>query len=107
MAGSAQTHYGTQSITKHFDEYGLREWERLVATPVDEVSLFIHNHYLKQYVPAGRRILDIGAGAGRFTQALAACRLAGTLRWKKSVRKRAGGTNYCAWNWKPVLKVNR
>jgi len=43
----------------------------LVATPVDEVSLFIHSHYLKQYVPAGERVLEIGAGAGRFTQALA------------------------------------
>ena len=63
MAGPDRSHYDAQSIAKHFDDYGLREWERLVATPVDEVNLFIRNHYLKKYIPAGARVLEIGAGA--------------------------------------------
>lgn len=63
--------YNPQSISRHFDEYGEREWQRLVARPVDEISLYIHNHYLRQAVRPGNRVLEIGAGAGRFTQTLA------------------------------------
>ena len=63
--------YNAQGIAAHFDDYGIREWNRLVETPVDEVSLYIHTHYLKECVPAGSRVLEIGAGAGRFTQVLA------------------------------------
>jgi SAM-dependent methyltransferase len=63
--------YSTQGIADYFDEYGVREWNRLVKTPVDEVSLYIHTHYLREYVPARSRVLEIGAGAGRFTQVLA------------------------------------
>ncbi len=63
--------YNPEAIASHFDEYGMREWDRLVETPVDEVSLYIHTHYLEAYVPAAGRVLEIGAGAGRFTQVLA------------------------------------
>lgn len=63
--------YDPDSLIQHFDEYGIREWERLVASPVDEISLHIHTLYLRQYIPAGSRVLEIGAGAGRFTQVLA------------------------------------
>ena len=65
------SNYRPEWVAGYFDEFGIGEWERLVATPVDEVSLYIHTHYLKQYVPAGARVLEIGAGAGRFTQFLA------------------------------------
>lgn len=63
--------YDAQAIATHFDEYGQKEWDRLVKTPVDEVSLHIHTHYLTEYVPLGAITLEIGAGAGRFTQVLA------------------------------------
>jgi len=63
--------YSAEAIARHFDEFGLREWQRLVETPVDEVSLYIHTHYLREYVPEGTRVLEIGAGAGRFTYVLA------------------------------------
>lgn len=55
----------------YFDNYGRREWQRLVDSPVNEVSLFVHTHYLEKYVSQGVRVLEIGAGAGRFTQILA------------------------------------
>jgi 2-polyprenyl-3-methyl-5-hydroxy-6-metoxy-1,4-benzoquinol methylase len=64
--------YQPESIAQHFDQYGEREWERLVSTPVDEISLYLHTQMLQQYVPAGSRVLEVGAGAGRFTQVLAA-----------------------------------
>ncbi len=55
----------------YFNASGVEEWERLIATPLDEVSLYIHTHYLNEHVVAGVRVLEIGAGAGRFTQVLA------------------------------------
>ena len=58
-------------VAQHFDEFGLQEWDRLTKTPMDEVSLFIHTHYLKKYISKGDRVLEVGAGAGRFTQILA------------------------------------
>jgi SAM-dependent methyltransferase len=63
--------YDPDAVAAYFDQLGRREWDRLMATPVDEVSLYVHAHYLHQYVPRGARVLEIGAGAGRFTQLLA------------------------------------
>ncbi len=63
--------YDSDRIARDFDDLGIREWNRLVETPVDEVSLHIHTHYLKKYIRPGSRVLEIGAGAGRFTQPLA------------------------------------
>lgn len=63
--------YQPESVSQYFDEYGAREWERLVRTPADEVSLYIHTHYLKKYISPSQKMLEIGAGAGRFTQILA------------------------------------
>jgi len=63
--------YHARHIADYFDQYGEKEWERLVRDPVSEISLHIHTHYLKEYVPANARVLEIGAGPGRFTQVLA------------------------------------
>jgi 2-polyprenyl-3-methyl-5-hydroxy-6-metoxy-1,4-benzoquinol methylase len=63
--------YQPEAIAQHFDEIGVREWERLVCTPADEVSLHVHTYYLKKYIAPQQLVLEIGAGAGRFTQILA------------------------------------
>jgi hypothetical protein len=42
-----------QEVARCFDEAGIAEWERLVKSPVDEVKLYVHAHYLHAYVPAG------------------------------------------------------
>src|SRR5262245_37084146 len=62
--------YDPNFVAKYFDDFGEREWSRLVNTPADEIKLHIHAHYLKQYIEKGSLVLDIGAGAGRFTQIL-------------------------------------
>jgi SAM-dependent methyltransferase len=62
--------YSPQWVANFFDDYSEKEWERLVKTPTEEVKLFIHTHYLKEYIRSGDYILEIGAGAGRFTQIL-------------------------------------
>jgi SAM-dependent methyltransferase len=63
--------YDPNFIARYFDDFGEREWKRLVNTPADEVKLHIHSYYLEQHVEKGSSILDIGAGAGKFTQVLA------------------------------------
>ena len=63
--------YQPTAVARYFDKLGIGEWERLTKTPTDEVSLAIHTHYLQQYISHGDRVLEIGAGAGRFTQVLA------------------------------------
>ena len=63
--------YQPEAVIDHFDEFGEQEWERLVQTPVNEVNLYIHTHYLKKHITPKDKVLEIGAGAGRFTQILA------------------------------------
>ena len=63
--------YNAQTISDFFDTYGEKEWERLVATPRDQVSFYIHTHYLQKFIKAGDNVLEAGAGAVRFTIELA------------------------------------
>jgi SAM-dependent methyltransferase len=63
--------YDPDFVAKYFDDLGEREWTRLVNTPADEIKLQVHSHYLHQHIQKGDQVLDIGAGAGRFTQILA------------------------------------
>jgi len=75
MAGKKKTEkpstYNPKSVIQHFDDFGIREWERLTRTPSGEVNLFVHTHYLEKHIAAGKQVLEIGAGPGRFTQVLA------------------------------------
>jgi SAM-dependent methyltransferase len=68
---NSKKQYDGQHIANYFDQYGDKEWQRLLTDPVNEVNLHIHSHYLKEYVPPKSKVLEIGAGAGRFTQILA------------------------------------
>jgi SAM-dependent methyltransferase len=63
--------YDSGIIRDEFDAVGMKEWERLVASPLQEISLHIHAQILRRYVRSGKRVLEIGAGPGRFTQLLA------------------------------------
>ncbi len=62
--------YDQAQVKTFFDRYGEREWQRLVASPADEISLHVHTHYIKKHIQTGMRVLEIGAGPGRFTQVL-------------------------------------
>lgn len=67
----AKSAYHPEDAARYFDTFGEREWQRMVSNPVNEISLFLHTHYLRQFLRPGMRVLEIGAGAGRFTQVLA------------------------------------
>ena len=68
---SKPNYYNPDWAENYYDEYGDREWTRFTRSPADEVSLFIHTHYLERFVKPGSRVLDVGAGPGRFTKVLA------------------------------------
>jgi len=65
------TLYDAQWVRGFYDAYGMKEWDRFDRHPVMRVAFAIHRHYLQKYLQPGQRILEIGAGAGRFTQVLA------------------------------------
>ena len=52
---------------EHFDEYGEREWKRFEDGTTPGPSMTIHTQMLEGYVRPGDRVLDAGAGPGRFT----------------------------------------
>ena len=64
-------HYDPDFIKSYYDDYGPREWERWDASPVQQIKFAIHLHYLHTYLNPGDYVLEIGAGAGRFTRELA------------------------------------
>jgi SAM-dependent methyltransferase len=63
--------YDPEHIARFFDEYGSDEWDRFDASPMDRVSLEVHLRLLREHIRAGDRVLDAGAGPGRFTLELA------------------------------------
>ena len=63
--------YSPEWTSAFYDQYGEQEWERFARHPASRVNLYIHTHYLRQHVRPGARVLEVGAGPGRFTQVLA------------------------------------
>src|SRR5689334_3005979 len=62
--------YDPAAIASHFDQLGLREWDRFDRTLGDRVSLALHSRILEQYTLHRGRVLEVGAGPGRFTEQL-------------------------------------
>lgn len=50
----------------------LDEWARWKSSPLQQIDFAIHIHYLQEYLQRGQRVLEVGAGAGRFTREIAA-----------------------------------
>ena len=54
-----------------YDEYGESEWTRFEDGRTPAPSLDVHLDRLRRFVSAGDRVLEVGAGPGRFTIELA------------------------------------
>ncbi|MCP9488127.1 MAG: class I SAM-dependent methyltransferase [Gaiellaceae bacterium MAG52_C11] len=61
-----------ESVKRYYDALGEKEWDRLAATMRGRVSLEVHRRFLGRFVQPGWRVLEVGAGPGRFTRELAA-----------------------------------
>ena len=60
-----------EQVTRYYDARGAAEWERLERDVRGRVSLEVHRRFLRRFVRPGMRVLEIGAGPGRFTRELA------------------------------------
>ena len=59
-----------QKMRSYYDECGQTEWERLGKDINGRVSLEVHRQFLNRFISHGDRVLEIGAGPGRFTREL-------------------------------------
>jgi SAM-dependent methyltransferase len=61
--------YDASYISRFYDDYGEREWDRFgpAANPANQVNFHVHRWYLQRYIQPGATVLEAGAGAGRFT----------------------------------------
>jgi SAM-dependent methyltransferase len=65
--------YGsTDGIRRFYDRLASGEADRLVKDLPGRVSFEIHRRFLRRHLSPGQRVLEIGAGPGRFTVELAA-----------------------------------
>ena len=69
--GQHVTRYDPDWVRAYYDQYAEKEWERWDRSPVERVKFEVHLYYLLEYLQTHDRILEIGAGAVRFTQELA------------------------------------
>lgn len=62
--------YDAARVADYYDRLGHAEWDRWERSLGDRVSLVLHTEAIERAVPRGCRVLEIGAGPGRFTEVL-------------------------------------
>ncbi len=63
--------YSPDRVQVFFDQYGAAEWDRFDRNVAGRVGLELHKRFQSRWVHAGDRVLEVGAGPGRFTIELA------------------------------------
>lgn len=54
-------------VRKFYNEYGIREWNRLEESIYNRINYLLHMHFIEKYLQKGVKILDAGCGAGRYS----------------------------------------
>lgn len=63
--------YDPRAVVRFFDAFGFGEYERHDASREARIKYELHVSCLQEFVASGSRVLEIGAGPGRFTEILA------------------------------------
>lgn len=63
--------YSAERVRRFYDQYGTAEWDRFDRSVASRVGLEVHQRFLRRWVQPGNRVLEAGAGPGRFTIELA------------------------------------
>jgi SAM-dependent methyltransferase len=63
--------YSPDGVRVFYDQYGAAEWDRFDRNAAGRVSLELHRRFQSRWVHKGDRVLEVGAGPGRFTIELA------------------------------------
>ena len=63
--------YDQAHIRNFYNEYAEQETARWDKSIVEQVKLYVHQHFLHQHIQLGESILELGAGSGVFTELLA------------------------------------
>lgn len=98
--------YDPGAVVRYFDGFGIGEYERHDASPEQRIKLELHLRCLRKHLEPGSRVLEIGAGPGRFTEVMAelGCRVTVVdvspvqLRLNEE-RARAGGYDDAIDEW--------
>jgi len=59
--------YNGEAIRNFYNNYGEKEWVRLDLTPYDRINFHLHMKLLQEHIGEGKKVLDAGCGAGRFS----------------------------------------
>lgn len=62
--------YNPEIPRARYDKSGNREWERLEKDRLGELLYHVHLDILKRYISDSDNVIELGAGAGRFTKDL-------------------------------------
>ncbi len=60
--------YNPEVPRARYDKSGNREWERLEKDRLGELLYHVHLDILKRYISDSDNVIELGAGAGRFTK---------------------------------------
>ncbi len=62
--------YNPEIPRGRYNNYGDREWTRLERDGHGELLYRVHLEILKRHIKASDKVLEIGAGSGRYTKEL-------------------------------------
>ena len=57
----------SSEVKAFYDDYGIKEWNRLDENAYSRINYLLHMHFIKEHLEPGMKVLDAGCGTGRFS----------------------------------------